>query len=369
MIVLFSANVNGGILQFINETAKSMSILSMQYCVFIPKETNVSFDESVRDKIEYYDRIKTINHSDTRLLDLTNRILAQKPDVVWFCDSIIQSTQLSRLIHKKCFQIMTVHDAGNFHPANNESIKKRLHDVFEGFNERESYRCADKLLLLSDESKSLFSKKYPNYESKLMMMRLGAHIPSVCSSKPKELDSAAGYNLFFGRIDKYKGIINLLRAYEREPLINTKLVIAGNGLLSSEELLLAENDPRVTLLNRYISDEEMVWMFENCNTVILPYIEASQSGVIPIAYRYKKPVIISDVAGLKQFVIQDKTGIVCKTVDDYCNAIIKLSDNTIAQKMGDSSYSYYNDNFVWTNNLKQLLNELGIMNHENNARE
>jgi glycosyltransferase involved in cell wall biosynthesis len=41
---------------------------------------------------------------------------------------------------------------------------------------------------------------------------------------------------------------------------------------------------------------------------VLPYKKASQSGIIPIAYNYNKLVVASNIDGLKEYVVDKKTG-------------------------------------------------------------
>jgi len=47
----------------------------------------------------------------------------------------------------------------------------------------------------------------------------------------------------------------------------------------------------------------------------LPYLEATQSGVLNIAYGFNKPVIVTDVGGLSEDVIEGETGFVVKSDD------------------------------------------------------
>ena len=46
--------------------------------------------------------------------------------------------------------------------------------------------------------------------------------------------------------------------------------------------------------------------------VILPYRSATQSGILNVAYGFYKPVIVTDVGGLAEFVDEGKTGFVVK---------------------------------------------------------
>ena len=81
---------------------------------------------------------------------------------------------------------------------------------------------------------------------------------------------------------------------------NITLTIAGNGDFTSYKRKFADLK-NFTLINRYIEDNEVGALFAGPNiVVVLPYINATQSGVIPIAYEYLTPIIASDTGGLKE---------------------------------------------------------------------
>lgn len=108
--------------------------------------------------------------------------------------------------------------------------------------------------------------------------------------------------LFFGFIEHYKGLNVLAEAYAKlgEKYNNITLTIAGNGDFTSYKRKFADLK-NFTLINRYIEDNEVGALFAGPNiVVVLPYINATQSGVIPIAYEYLTPIIASDTGGLKE---------------------------------------------------------------------
>lgn len=108
--------------------------------------------------------------------------------------------------------------------------------------------------------------------------------------------------LFFGRIEEYKGLFILAEAYKRltQSYSNISLTVAGSGDFSKYYSIFKEL-PQVKITNRYIADEEIDNYFSVPNTIlILPYLDASQSGVIPIALEYGIPIIASNTGGLKE---------------------------------------------------------------------
>src|SRR5690606_25061187 len=111
--------------------------------------------------------------------------------------------------------------------------------------------------------------------------------------------------LFFGKIRKYKGLDTFLEALGRlKDRIDFEAVIAGEFYLNSSEFKrMAARlgvEERIIWRDRYIANEEVPALFRSSDLVVLPYIQATQSGVVPVAYQFGVPVIASRVGGLAE---------------------------------------------------------------------
>jgi len=163
-----------------------------------------------------------------------------------------------------------------------------------------------------------------------------------------EIDNSV---LFFGRIKLYKGIDYLIQA---EPLIsqvftNYKFVIAGEGNLSKYSKYI-EYNKRFEIINRYIDDSEVSYFFNKCKVVVLPYVDASQSGIIPIAYAFKKPVVATNVGSIPEVVEDGITGFLVppKNSKALAEAITKiLMDDKLGMKMGENGYIKMKKELSW----------------------
>ncbi|MEM9821516.1 MAG: glycosyltransferase [Bacteroidota bacterium] len=121
--------------------------------------------------------------------------------------------------------------------------------------------------------------------------------------------------MFFGYVRKYKGLDILIDAFA-ELVPNHpqfKLLIAGEFYDNPQPYLkqieqLGIQD-KVKVVNQFIPNEQVAQFFTTAEVVVLPYRSATQSGILNIAYGYDKPVVITKVGGLHEFVEDGHTGV------------------------------------------------------------
>lgn len=134
--------------------------------------------------------------------------------------------------------------------------------------------------------------------------------------------------LFFGFVRDYKGLKVLLEAYpEIRARTGCRLLIVGEFLESEKEDYMQRIDAAedgtggITVVDGYVPDPEVEQYFAACDLVVLPYLSATQSGVVTIAYGFEKPVIVTDVGGLPEAVSEGETGYVIPPND--CGALVE----------------------------------------------
>lgn len=141
--------------------------------------------------------------------------------------------------------------------------------------------------------------------------------------------------LFFGFIREYKGLDNLLKAFSiLKGKINIKLIIAGEYYSNEEHYrkLIDELKIRddIYLFNNFIPTTEVKYFFSAADMVILPYNNATQSGIVQIANNFNKPVIASDVGAMSESVFENKTGFL----------VVKQNP----EKLAETILKFYNEN-------------------------
>lgn len=138
------------------------------------------------------------------------------------------------------------------------------------------------------------------------------------------------------------------------------MTIVGSGDVSAymNEILLLDD---VKLINRWIKDEEVNTFFNHPNLIlVLPYIEASQSGVIPIAMAYRVLVIASNTGGLTEQIEHKKTGLLFKTmnIDDlFLNMLDAISNYESYNFILDEA-EHYISNLTWDKLAQKLISQL-----------
>ena len=108
-------------------------------------------------------------------------------------------------------------------------------------------------------------------------------------------------------------------------------------------------------IDRYITDDMASLYFSASDVVALPYKSASQSGVIPLSYSYNRPVIASDISGIREMVDHEKTGFLFNRNDekDLSDKIIKYFNSGIDFK---NNIIEFKKRFEWDSFITELLN-------------
>lgn len=140
----------------------------------------------------------------------------------------------------------------------------------------------------------------------------GESVSKETALKKLNLESKYQYILFFGLIRDYKGLDLLLKAM---PLIdnkNVKLIIAGEYYSNKEFYsdLIEKNNlkDKIIDVDGFVDHRDVRYYFCASDLVVQPYKSATQSGVTQIAYHFNKPMVVSNVGGLKEMCPDEKVG-------------------------------------------------------------
>jgi len=153
--------------------------------------------------------------------------------------------------------------------------------------------------------------------------------------------------LFWGRIRPYKGIDTLIEAANYLPK-GVEIVVAGEGASRYKDA--AKDDTRILLIDKFLSDEEIAELCQQCMAVVIPYVEATQSGIVPVAYACSRPVITTTVGALPEQVEDHQTGLLVEPEKpvELADAMMKiLKDPVWASSMGAAGYLKSRTDMSW----------------------
>lgn len=268
-------------------------------------DLNFSSEIPVYDGMDYNNPLTWI--------EAYNFIKSQKPDIIilqWWTSSVAHMQLMlklfAQLVHKPKI-IIEFHEVVD--PFEESILPIRLYSKLTGKLLR---RNLDAYITHSESDKQLVAERYAIEPEKIHVIPHGLYDQYGELLNSKDAKKTLKINeefvvLSFGLIRKYKGIPYLIQAFEDLPsdvLKKSRLLIVGEIWDDKNELLdqIRESpvQDKITLVNEYVPDDKVNVYFSAANVVVLPYLRASQSGIAHIAMSFGKPVIVSEVGGLKE---------------------------------------------------------------------
>lgn len=162
------------------------------------------------------------------------------------------------------------------------------------------------------------------------------------TAEPPPVPAGRKVVLCMGLIETRKGIPTLIESFPTvaAALPDAHLAVVGKPLMDIEPLResIARHGltDRVSLVPEYISFERMAGWFERASVVVLPYEAGWNSGVIPVAFGYRKPVIATRIASAAEIVEHGRNGLLVepRAPQALAAAIIRiLGEATLCDEM------------------------------------
>jgi glycosyltransferase involved in cell wall biosynthesis len=186
----------------------------------------------------------------------------------------------------------------------------------------------------------------------------------------KKLESKTdGDNLTIGIVktleDKY-GISYLIEAFNTvlrsHPNRQFELLIVGKGS-KEKELKKQVNDLELddfVVFAGAVSHSEVPAYFNKMDIVVVPSVNNGESfGVAAVeASACEKPVIVSDVGGLPEVVIDGETGLICPPKNSQCLAdkiALLVTDKDMRQRLGKNGRKNVLEQYDWQQNVDLMM--------------
>jgi glycosyltransferase involved in cell wall biosynthesis len=157
--------------------------------------------------------------------------------------------------------------------------------------------------------------------------------------------------LFFGYVRKYKGLDLLIEAIPDiiKEIPEVRLLIVGEFYDDPSTYFERIKDlgisDYVKIVNKFIPNEEVGKYYQASDLNVLPYRSATQSGILNVSYGFLKPVLVTNIEGLSEFVKDGKTGIIIESISPA--AIVK----------GVKDFFKLNEQIDFQGNIKDYIKE------------
>lgn len=303
-------------------------------CLMLPRRETEPHLKWLNDDVRYEPfekpRLRQTLRQIRLMPRLIRRICRYRPDVIHFQKGHLYFN-LSLPLMRQFPLVMSIHDPQ--HHIGDKGQAKTPQFVMDF-----AYRRAKHVIAHNEAMKNMTIKRFGFSEDHISIVPLVERGDAAAAPHIKESGNEV---LFFGRIWKYKGLDYLIRA---EPLItqqvpDVKFVIAGKGDDFARYRNAMTHPERFEVHNEFVSYDKQAELFRRASVIVLPYIEATQSGVIPLAYTYGKPVVASAVGGLPSQVEDGKTGFLVPPSDSRALAdkiTLLLQDRALRQRLGEN---------------------------------
>jgi alpha-maltose-1-phosphate synthase len=232
-------------------------------------------------------------------------------------------------------------------------------------------KYANALIVHGERLRQQMIQEYNVSPDRVYVMNIGEHeVTPFKKYEQNDIKDDGKTILFFGRIYEYKGLKYLIEA---EPIISKqipgmKIIIAGTGEnFKKYEDMIGERAGNYIIHNYLIPYKQGAEIFQRSSVVVLPYVEASQSGVVLTAYGFKKPVVITDVGSIPEIVDNNITGLIVppKNPEKLAEAIIKLlNDENLRKQMGENAYTKLKTDLSFDTIAQKTINLYQDVNHK-----
>jgi glycosyltransferase involved in cell wall biosynthesis len=183
------------------------------------------------------------------------------------------------------------------------------------------------------------------------------YIPNFIDTKNYKPEFIPGkYILYFGRLSREKGIITLLNVMEK--LSGIKIYFVGNGPLKNLVEEKSNQFKNIKFLG-FKNGEELFEIIKNSSFTIIPseWYENCPLSVLE-SFAFGKPVIGSDLGGIPELIINEKTGFIFEAGNEkkLKEKIEYLYGNKkLIKKMGIEARKDVEFRFDKKNHIEQIL--------------
>lgn len=295
----------------------------------------------IRNLCSYYKIMKTLHKYD---------IIHLQGGDFWF--------GLWRYLYKSTPIVFTAHDPYQ-HPGINF-----FNNLYQDIAQRISISQSSKFIVHGEKLKSHLSKRYKLQREDIEVIPHGEfsfYKNVTTNAAPIIRNGPFKRLLFFGSVRRNKGLEYLIKA---EPLISKhfsdyKICIAGKFSSDFEfynQLII--NREKFEIIDEFIPVSQVAHLFKNSDIIVLPYIDATQSGILPLAFGFEKPVVATDTGSINEVLLNGNNGLIVPPCDEksLAKAILELLlDEKKCEELGRNARVFAESKLNWKGIAEQTF--------------
>lgn len=348
----FTCLLSGALANHVDTSAILMRRLLPR--VFYPGRNHVGVRVAA---VEYDQRVDVFDGVDwfwiPSLFTAIRRLRAQRPDIVlfqWWTGTVAHTYLVLAAVARRQGSRVLV----EFHEVQDTGeVRVPFVATYTRLVLRALLRRADGFLVHSQHDRVLLSDTFDLAGRPLSVVPHGPFNHYTTRREPSE--DGTFRLLFFGIIRPYKGLRHLIAAFNQLTLEEAawyRLTVVGETWEGcTEPIEMIDKSPhrdRITLVNRYVTDEEAVGHFSRADALVVPYLRSSASGPLHIAMSNGMPVIVSAVGGLVEAAAGYEGAIMVEPADEGALLEAIKAVRTLAGEM-------YPDPHSWERNVAAVL--------------
>jgi glycosyltransferase involved in cell wall biosynthesis len=237
-------------------------------------------------------------------LDIVGQVRRFKPDVV-HAQEVTKDYLVAALLCLKPFYplVLTVHDPLPHSGEDAKAIVGSRHQLYHKLLRA----LADRAITHGEGLRAELCRVRPGLAGRVAVIPHGPLGPLAGPDGEPEQNCL----LFFGRINVYKGLRYFVEAclLLRARGLPLRAVIAGRGADLEPNRGAIEANDCFELHDRYVPRAAVNELFGRAQLVVMPYIDATQSGVAAMAMGFGRPVVATRVGSIPEMVADGVSGV------------------------------------------------------------
>lgn len=275
------------------------------------------------------------------------------PDVLHVVNEIRIPPHVLPLLRRRCDcpVVLTVHEPDPYVPT---LLRRMVLNPIQTRNLRLVARSADRYVVHGDALAAKLAR-HVSHPERIAVVPHGSFAESFTT------DAAPGPPkghtvLFFGRAAPGKGLPDLVRAAPTvvEAVPDAEFVIAGSGY--EPDHFGAIDAPYFTVYDDRVPVKVAAELFEQAAVVVLPYEDATASGIISIAGGFRRPVVATAVGSFPEVIDHGETGLLVppSDPDTLARSLVALLCNSDRRKrLGAGLHRVQDKQWGWKTVVEQ----------------